>query len=813
LACPVIIERLLDMDGEGNRLPWVVPGNAFKWPGWENNWNFNNTPAQKVNTVRWLRDNDFKIRQHTLVWPGWVFSPDDLEANPTPNYLRDRTWRWIEELTSFPGLEGVFEEYDILNELTANRDYEMAFANTPGYNTGREIYPEIMEKLAQEVPNSSQVINDYVTIGQHQTQGEQYDFLQNTLREIVDSGAPLSGIGFQAHIQTFPTSIYEVEEILNDFSQTFNLPLKITEYDVDPDMDDQVAAQYLEDFLTMVFSLEQVDMFMFWGFWDGWHFVGNGNFYDSNWNLNPAGRVAFNKIFDEWWTQEMGLTATNGSSTFRPFKGQHEIVINYNGTIIRDTVFLENEASLNYNLNTMVACPPPGTSCDDGMANTENDMADGNCGCVGTPSITNPTCNLLTNGNFDTNIDNWGFWSSTPRFANGTIEIADIQVGENPWDAAVNQANVTLTQGQTYSLTFDARAFSNREMAVKVGLGESPFTDYFFQDLSLTTQMQSFSFDFTMMEASTDNGSLEFFVGTNNTVVVLDNINLQLADCEDSPPLVDSDNDGYNSDVDCDDNNPNINPNATEIANNQIDEDCDGMDLITCPAQGTNCDDGNPNTENDMEDGLCGCAGTLVSTNPTCNLVLNGNFANDADNWGAWGSSIRFTNGTLKISGIQAGENPWDAGVNQANLTLIQGQTYRLTFDARGFTLRDIAIKVGLGETPFTEYFYQHLSLTTLFQSYSFDFTMTDASTNIGSLEFFVGTNSSVVILDNINLKLADCEDTTADGTLTNTIDSPISSPTLSLYPLTSLELTHLPDGIYFLKAKHKIKRFVIVGK
>lgn len=45
--------------------------------------------------------------------------------------------------------------------------------------------------------------------------------------------------------------------------------------------------------------------------------------------------------------------------------------------------------------------------------------------------------------------------------------------------------------------------------------------------------------------------------------------------------FIDADNDGYILEIDCDDSNAAIHPNSQEIANNDIDENCDGMDEIT----------------------------------------------------------------------------------------------------------------------------------------------------------------------------------------------------------------------------------------
>jgi GH35 family endo-1,4-beta-xylanase len=337
----IYADKLTNLDGEGHGFNCVVFENAMKWPGWEQSWI--TTPAQTVNAVEWLMDRDIKLRGHNLVWPDWSNLPPDLEANQNNlPYIRQRLNDHIEEITTYPGLAGNIPEWDVLNEITTNRDLEYAFQGQPGYPTGREIYVDIFNQLEQFDPDTKTYINDYVTISQANTGGGNYDLKKQFAQELIDAGVQLDGIGFQAHIGGFPTSIYDVYGILDDFYTTFGTTAKITEYDTNEAIDDELAATYLRDFLTIVFSHPSTDGFLMWGFWDGAHWHNNAPMFYEDWTMKPAGQTFIDMVFDEWWTETSGATNEQGAYGLRGFKGKYKITIDCGDEVIVDTIELNN---------------------------------------------------------------------------------------------------------------------------------------------------------------------------------------------------------------------------------------------------------------------------------------------------------------------------------------------------------------------------------------------------------------------------------------------------------------------------------------
>ncbi len=264
-----------------------------------------------------------------------------------------------------------------------------------------------------------------------------------------------------------------------------------------------------------------------------------------------------------------------------------------------------SDVDCNDNNATIGAQQLPGVSCDDGNANTINDviLADG-CSCAGT--IPNP---IVDN-------DNDGFSS--------TVDCDDNNPNINPGATEIPNNNVDEDcNGTALIIDNDNDGFNSdvdcNDNNPAIGARQTPGT------------------------ACNDGNA-----NTTNDVILADG-------CSCAGILintnVDNDNDGFTADVDCDDFNATINPAATEFPNNNVDENCDGIILfidndndgqnssVDCDdnnpnigpiqAVGTACDDGNPNTVNDVIlAGGCDCAGTIFNPNACINR------GGDADNDG-----------------------------------------------------------------------------------------------------------------------------------------------------------------------------------
>jgi len=306
--------KILDMDGQGHGFNTLVNENSLKWRAWEQGWA--GTKAESVNAIQWATQNNITMRGHNGIWPGVSFLPPDIVTaidNLDLPYIKTRIFDHIDEKFGYPGIEGVILDWDIINEFTQNEDIANAFQTDPNYTTGREIYTEIINKVRTDYPNVKQYINDYVTLSFGNNSSSAYTTYKQYIQEQFDANAGFDGIGFQAHIGSSPTSIYMVYDILEDFYQSFGVEAKITEYDLDAQVDDITAGNYLRDFLTMCFSHPSTNAFLTWGFWDGAHWKGNAPFYNLDWTIKPAGQQFIDLVFGEWWTNETTNTNILGS--------------------------------------------------------------------------------------------------------------------------------------------------------------------------------------------------------------------------------------------------------------------------------------------------------------------------------------------------------------------------------------------------------------------------------------------------------------------------------------------------------------------
>lgn len=308
---------------------FAVLENALKWPNWET---WGRTTGQRA--LEWLAQQGIPVRGHTLVWPGWQHIPAwvrFLENDPAA--VADAVREHILEVAG--ALRGRVVAWDVLNEPYTNRDLMRLL--------GDEAMVDWFRWARQADPQAQLFINDFGILSAGGEDRAHQDAYFETIRFLIQRGAPLDAIGMQGHFEEPLTPPERVLAILDRFA-TLGKPIWITEFDVDVP-DEQRQAAFFRDFLTAIFSHPAVEGFLMWGFWDGAHWKRNAPLFRRDWSLKPSGQVWRDLVYDQWWTRAEGVTDERGRFEVRGFLGDYEVEVSAGGQSQKTTLRLSREGA------------------------------------------------------------------------------------------------------------------------------------------------------------------------------------------------------------------------------------------------------------------------------------------------------------------------------------------------------------------------------------------------------------------------------------------------------------------------------------
>lgn len=147
------------------------------------------------------------------------------------------------------------------------------------------------------------------------------------------------------------------------------------------------------------------------------------------------------------------------------------------------------------------------------------------------------------------------------------------------------------------------------------------------------------------------------------------------------------------------------------------------------------------------------------------NLVYNGDFAEaedlkDDENWtfylfGGGKGTAEIRDNMIVIASETEGSEEYSVQLYQADLAMVQGKKYRITFDTWADENRDIVVCVSAPTAGWIRYFPDTLmGVTTERTTYTYEFEMTERDDNNGRIEFNLGKRGSTATVYITNVRV-----------------------------------------------------------
>jgi GH35 family endo-1,4-beta-xylanase len=209
----------------------------------------------------------------------------------------------------------------VLNEPFTNHDLMDIF--------GREIMPGWFKAAREELPDARLFFNDF---SNHDatTDADHVAYYEQTARYLLDHGAPVDGLGLQAHFNGRPNAPEHILATLDRYQAEFHLPVRFTEFDVWT-RDEELQADFTRDFLILAFSHPSVVGVQHWGFWETCHWRPAAAMYRADWSEKPNAKVYKDLVLHQWRTNLVGATGADGRYAARGFHGDYVVTVEANG--------------------------------------------------------------------------------------------------------------------------------------------------------------------------------------------------------------------------------------------------------------------------------------------------------------------------------------------------------------------------------------------------------------------------------------------------------------------------------------------------
>ncbi|WP_420878151.1 endo-1,4-beta-xylanase [Sorangium cellulosum] len=252
----------------------LSPENEGKWGSVEGQRNVMNWSG--MDRVRdYARLNNIPYKGHTLIWgaqqPGWL-------AGLSQSEQRAEVEEWIRAFCQrYPDVAII----DVVNEPPPHTTPVYMNALGGAGASGYDWIVQAFKWARQYCPNAKLLLNDYNNI---EYSGDNQNTI-NIVNRIRAAGAPIDGIGAQAHAAfSMPTST--VKTFLDRLAAT-GLPVYITEYDIDLANDAQQLSVMQSQF-PMFYNHPSVKGITLWGYVSGQTWLSNSGLMSSGGQMRPA---------------------------------------------------------------------------------------------------------------------------------------------------------------------------------------------------------------------------------------------------------------------------------------------------------------------------------------------------------------------------------------------------------------------------------------------------------------------------------------------------------------------------------------------